>query len=181
MQTIMPTMAKICSHCKIELAAAGMMLPIGTIRCQDCPRLLCGGCCVPQHRRAPLHRVQVSHDSVFSVGELALILIQVWDGGWQRTTLAEEGLEYQLGHGGDACMWPLDVTPMTVIDWTGCQTVQLKYCGCGGFERGAVGRWNQILANGWYRAGLVHPQICATFRVLSDEDYELRYQFEPFS
>jgi hypothetical protein len=63
---------------------------------------------------------------------------------------------------------------MTVIDRTGTQTINIKFCGCGIFEPGPAGEWSQIVANGWHRAGLIHPRVCATFRVLSqpnEQDY----------
>jgi hypothetical protein len=64
---------------------------------------------------------------------------------------------------------------MTAIGKSTVQTVNIKMCGCGTFEPGAAGDWAQIKAIGWYRAGLIHPRVCATFRVLSRE-YEAEYE-----
>jgi hypothetical protein len=84
-------------------------------------------------------------------------------------TLATEGLIFHLGHGGKACLWPVEPPiPMTVIDKWGTQTVNVKYCGCGNFEPGPAGDWGQIVDIGWYRAALIHPRVCSTFRVLSE-------------
>ncbi|KAJ7887717.1 hypothetical protein B0H13DRAFT_1888761 [Mycena leptocephala] len=92
----------------------------------------------------------------------------VWDRGWQTSTLGEQGLIHHLGHGGDPCLWPMEqATCMTVIGAYGCQRIHLRFCGCGIFEPGERGIWEQILANGWYRAGLISPRVCAAFRVLS--------------
>lgn len=89
---------------------------------------------------------------------------------WLHTTLAKEGFVYQLGHHGGPCLKPEEpIVPIFVIDRKASQTVNVKYCGCGKFESGARGNWEQILHNGWYRAGLVHPRVCATFEVMSSE------------
>ncbi|KAJ7130588.1 hypothetical protein C8R44DRAFT_732100 [Mycena epipterygia] len=148
-----------CGACGIQLAPAGVTLPIDTVMCDDCgPKLLCSRCCMTEHRRKPLHK------------------IRVWEQGWQGSSLVEEGLVFQLGHGWQPCLWPIEpASSMTVIDMNGIHTVRLAYYRCGKFEPGTVGNWQQILDNGWYRAALVHLRVCATFRVLS-ADMELRYQ-----
>lgn len=55
---------------------------------------------------------------------------------------------------------------MQVIDYTGWHTVNVNYCGCGRYANDATGDWEQVLASGWHRAGLIHNRVCATFKVL---------------
>ncbi|KAJ7807052.1 hypothetical protein B0H13DRAFT_2386680 [Mycena leptocephala] len=83
---LMSGMAKICDKCETELAGRAGFLPTGTVMCADCEgglRLLCRRCCLLEHACRPLHR------------------IQVWEGAWQDSTLAQIGLIYHLAHGGD--------------------------------------------------------------------------------
>ncbi|KAJ7889256.1 hypothetical protein B0H13DRAFT_1888091 [Mycena leptocephala] len=155
----MPGLAKLCGVCEMELGGRDAMLQHGTIMCGDCgPKLMCKRCCLTEHKTKPLHR------------------LRVWERGWQPTTLAQEGLIINLGHGGLPCLWPINPPiAMTVIGKSTVQTVNVKMCGCGIFEPGAAGDWAQIKAIGWYRAGLIHPRVCTTFRVLSRE-YETEYE-----
>ncbi|KAJ7805543.1 hypothetical protein B0H13DRAFT_2387661 [Mycena leptocephala] len=159
---LMPTMAKICGVCEMELAARNAMLQHGTFMCCDCgPKLMCKRCCMAEHKMQPLHRVKL------------------WEHGWQATTLAEEGLVYNLGHQGKPCLWPVHPPiAMTVISKAGAQTVNMMKCGCGIYEAGVAGEWAQIKAIGWFRAGLIHSRVCATFRVLSRE---CEAEYEPGS
>ncbi|KAJ7169178.1 hypothetical protein C8R43DRAFT_1121070 [Mycena crocata] len=143
-------LVKSCGSCCVEIAPANSMMPPGTILCETCGlMLLCARCCRSEHRREPLHK------------------IKVWEGGWEESTLRAEGFVYQLGHGGQACLSPEEPSrPMLVIDISGCQTVQVKFCGCGRYDEGESGNWKQILDNGWFESSLVHPAACATFKVL---------------
>ncbi|KAJ7115650.1 hypothetical protein C8R43DRAFT_961076 [Mycena crocata] len=82
----------------------------------------------------------------------------IWGFGWEESTLRAEGLVHQLGHGGRVCLSPEEPSrPMLIIDATGCQTVQLKFCGCGKYEQDVNGDWQQIFDNGWHQSSLVHP------------------------
>ncbi|KAJ7679528.1 hypothetical protein DFH06DRAFT_1316427 [Mycena polygramma] len=101
--------------------------------------------------RRPLHRVKV------------------WGGGWHSTTLAEEGLIHHLGHQGQPCLWPVQPPVTMMVMAHGVQWVTVQFCGCGNFEPGPAGEWSQIVANGWFRAGLIHPRVCSTFRVMRPE------------
>jgi hypothetical protein len=156
----------------MELAASTAMLPTGTVMCNDCddgPKLLCPRCCASQHRRKPLHRIKVSRTKTELITGGLDERQQVWESGWQTSTLGEQGLIHHLGHGGQPCLWPLETIEMTVITPHGFQRVYLVLCGCCDFEGGERGVWQQILASGWYRAGLIHPRVCSSFRVLSAE------------
>ncbi|KAJ7618260.1 hypothetical protein DFH06DRAFT_1342530 [Mycena polygramma] len=145
------TMVKACGKCEMELATQSVMLPEGAIMCMDCgPLLLCRRCCFEGHQEYPLHN------------------IKVWCPRWERSSLADEGLVVKLGHGGAACMRPLEPPrSMSVISMGGLHRVNMKFCGCGKFEAGAAGDWAQIRAYGWYRASLMHPLFCATFEVMT--------------
>ncbi|KAJ7678866.1 hypothetical protein DFH06DRAFT_1315842 [Mycena polygramma] len=156
LREMLSTMAKICAACEMEVAARDAMLSEGTFMCTDCgPKLYCQSCCMKEHRRKPLHRVQI------------------WEGGWKATTLADEGLIHHLGHQGQPCLWPLQPPAEVMVMCNGPQAVILQFCGCGNFEPGRAGEWSQIRANGWFRAGLVHPRVCAAFRVMSDQQEAL--------
>ncbi|KAF9005817.1 hypothetical protein BDZ89DRAFT_1145029 [Hymenopellis radicata] len=92
-------------------------------RCLSCGDFLeCSQCCLDRHARAPLH------------------FIEIWrNGSWERTTLHELGLVYQIGHQGAPCTYP-DATPrlMTVLHVTGYirSPTVIATAGC----RTAVGR-----------------------------------------
>ncbi|KAJ7142168.1 hypothetical protein C8R46DRAFT_1233203 [Mycena filopes] len=149
---VMSSLPKLCGACDVQLAAANCALPWDTVMCIECgPKLLCTRCFQSEHKMRPLHR------------------IKVWQGGWLQSTLTDQGLEFHLGHGGRRCMWPLDAARLTVIGRNGCHNIVVRYCGCGLFEPGEAGRWQQILAIGWHRAGLISQHICSSFRVLTAE------------
>ncbi|KAJ7629536.1 hypothetical protein DFH06DRAFT_1338421 [Mycena polygramma] len=97
--------------------------------CDACGSLLCYGCCLSDHGQTPLH------------------ILKEWTGlGWQKITLAEIGLVYQLGHDGLQCGAPLaTVHSVKVWDTAGAQTVNFRYCGC----TGAVFRGGQLAGAGW--------------------------------
>ncbi|KAJ7126591.1 hypothetical protein C8R43DRAFT_1211351 [Mycena crocata] len=98
---------------------------------------------------------------------------QIWEDGWQESTLREEGFVYQLGHNGRACLSPEEPSrPLLLIGLEGSQTVQVKFCACGKYDGGRAGDWQQILDKGWFHSSLVHPGACATFKVFEDvEDF----------
>ncbi|KAJ6504318.1 hypothetical protein C8R47DRAFT_1210385 [Mycena vitilis] len=147
----MSTMVKACSSCEIELATQSRAFQDdGALVCLDChASLYCPRCCLRAHQREPLHRVKI------------------WEGRWAVTTLADEGLVVNLGHGGDACLYPTGpVVGLTVLTMGGVHRVNVRFCGCGKFENSDKGEWQQILANGWHRATLLHRRVCATFQIM---------------
>ncbi|KAJ7684865.1 hypothetical protein DFH06DRAFT_1118521 [Mycena polygramma] len=149
----MSTMTKACSSCKIELATQSRAFQDGgALICLDChANLYCLRCCLRAHQREPLHRLKIW-----------------WEGRWTATTLADEGLVVNLGHGGEACLYPSGpVVGLTVLTMRGIHRVNVRFCGCGKFESSDEGEWHQILANGWHRATLLHRRVCATFKIMS--------------
>ncbi|KAJ7604867.1 hypothetical protein DFH06DRAFT_1150817 [Mycena polygramma] len=157
------TMTKICGACSIEIAAMNEPVPEGTFLCRTCgPLLLCNRCCMSVHRAHPLH------------------FLKIWEeGAWLNTTLGDEGFVYQLGHNGEPCVAPQEwVTPMVVIDWSGVHTVPLRFCECGQFQAGQEGKSEQLAASGWQRSGIVHPGVCATFKVLEASQFIRRRQYK---
>ncbi|KAJ7758064.1 hypothetical protein B0H16DRAFT_1721174 [Mycena metata] len=146
---LMSSMTKLCGACNTILAGPYTMLPVGTVMCLDCgPRLFCADCCKAEHEMRPLH------------------ITREWelDGGWRAASLAELGMEYHFGHNRRPCVWPMEpVAVLMVIAENGLHKIMVKYCGCGGFERGALGWWRQIEDMGWYRAGIISSAICSTF------------------
>lgn len=75
-----------------------------------------------------------------------------------------EGLVYQLGHGGKACIYPKDCHEMTVIGNNTIQMVRFRYCGCDASDR--ANNIEQLLRNHWYPATVIDPHTCATFECL---------------
>ncbi|KAF9002597.1 hypothetical protein BDZ89DRAFT_1146428 [Hymenopellis radicata] len=76
-------------------------------RCKDCGDFLeCRECSLDRHSWSPLHAIQVWRDEC-----------------WNRTSLYDMGLVYQVGHQGGRCIYP-DQTPrlMTVIHVNGIHT-----------------------------------------------------------
>ncbi|KAF9002596.1 hypothetical protein BDZ89DRAFT_1146427 [Hymenopellis radicata] len=118
-------------------------------RCQDCGDFLeCRECSLDRHALSPLH------------------IIQVWrDECWNRTSLYDMGLVYQVGHQSGRCINP-DQTPrsMSVIHVNGIHTVRYMYCSCdiSDYEN----KWQQLLRNGWYPATTPYPATCATMEVV---------------
>ncbi|KAJ6449028.1 hypothetical protein C8R47DRAFT_1230815 [Mycena vitilis] len=161
MSTFWSTMVKACGECEMELASQSVMLPEGTVMCMNCgPKLLCTRCCLKGHQTKPLHK------------------IKVWEPTWQQSTLAHEGLVVNLGHRGEPCLWPVEPPKgLTIIAWDGYHRVNVRYCGCGKFERNGAGDWAQIRASGWHRAGITGSRICATFEVMT-RAMEMYYEKE---
>ncbi|KAF8989456.1 hypothetical protein BDZ89DRAFT_974704 [Hymenopellis radicata] len=118
-------------------------------RCRSCGDFLeCSTCCVERHQRSPLH------------------FLQTWrNGSWERTTLRELHLVYQVGHQGGPCPHPdTSLRTMTLLHSTGVHTVPFRYCDCSRAD--GLHKWQQLLRTGWYPATTRQPQTCATLEVL---------------
>ncbi|KAF9001427.1 hypothetical protein BDZ89DRAFT_968328, partial [Hymenopellis radicata] len=134
-----------CSSCNIQMEECEELF-----RCQSCGDFLeCETCCLKRHERAPVHAIQVWRDAT-----------------WQRVSLREMGLVYQLGHQGAKCRVP-DATPhiMTVMHVNGVHQVNMRYCGCSVSD--GEHRWQQLLRSGLYPATTRYPATCATIEVLN--------------
>ncbi|KAJ7017744.1 hypothetical protein C8F04DRAFT_1214941 [Mycena alexandri] len=118
-------------------------------RCGDCGVFLqCQKCCLERHAFTPLH------------------FLEEWNGDfWERTTLQDLGLVYQLGHEGMRCKYPHPFTrSLTVVDTTGIHEINYRFCACTRSDKSS--NLKQFLRNGWYPASFTDPDSCATFRVL---------------
>ncbi|KAJ7578419.1 hypothetical protein C8J56DRAFT_797312 [Mycena floridula] len=146
-----------CSRCSspLEVSTNGRMddsawdsLASEPFRCRICGlALLCRSCCLSNHSRLPLH------------------VIQIWNGSfWAKTSLFEQGLCYQLGHGGARCQVPGKQQTMTIMGTSMIQTVLVAHCGCDRSDR--LTAVQELLQNGWYPATVTVPQTCATFECL---------------
>lgn len=135
-------------------------------RCKTCGDLVeCQVCCVRRHERIPTHVVQVCVNNSSCIMPLTLG-IQVWkDGSWERCSLYQMGLVYQLGHSGGPCRWP-DPTPrlITIMAGLTIQTVSCRFCKCAASDR--CHPWQQLLRCGWYPATTHIPQTCASVELL---------------
>ncbi|KAF9006888.1 hypothetical protein BDZ89DRAFT_1144615 [Hymenopellis radicata] len=149
-----------CSSCQIDLDVSEERDPEPMegqprvsrerpYRCRSCGDFVeCKRCCLTRHERSPLH------------------VIKVWrEGTWERTTLRELGLVYQIGHGGAPCPYP-DQTPrlMTVLHVTGVHVVAFRYCGCSAAD--TIHHIQQLLRTSWYPATTQRPSTCMTMEVL---------------
>ncbi|KAK0435653.1 hypothetical protein EV421DRAFT_1892517 [Armillaria borealis] len=89
-----------CKVCKVDL---------GLFRCLSCmdARCLCRICMVAAHEGLPLHRIEEWCSSFF-----------------RKTTLAQLGLNYELGHGyRTPCLFPAIVSDFVIIDTEGIHTL----------------------------------------------------------
>ncbi|KAJ7026087.1 hypothetical protein C8F04DRAFT_1268559 [Mycena alexandri] len=73
----------LCGACDTVIAAAGTVLPLRTVLCDECgDGPVCQDCCITAHAAAPLH------------------MLKSWNGHyWEPTTLRQQGFVYQMGHG----------------------------------------------------------------------------------
>jgi hypothetical protein len=86
------------------------------------------------------------------------------------------GFIYQIGH-EEECQRPeAIVSSLLVIDIHGTIPIRLQYCGCGKFDPGEEGHWQQIRYNGWHPSLLNHVGVWATFetRAYGKRIHELR-------
>ncbi|KAJ6499626.1 hypothetical protein C8R47DRAFT_1211936 [Mycena vitilis] len=131
-----------CGHCKTKLKSQSGRF----FACVTCSEFLCHSCCTTDHKRRPLH------------------LLKEWTGVfWERTSLADLGLVYQLGHPGRDCHRPdADVHSMRVLDTTGVHMVNYRFCTC----VMARPRSEQILSAGWHPPG-DQVDVCETWGLLA--------------
>ncbi|KAL1658562.1 hypothetical protein GGF50DRAFT_120743 [Schizophyllum commune] len=125
--------------------------PIGVAEmycCWECGDFLeCRECCLKRHRTMPLH------------------IIQSWTGEyWQKVTLANMGLIYQVGHGGLPCVSPDPVVRTMVVVDEVIHTVRFRYCSCRGLR--SLNPVRQLLRNRWWPATVTDPETVVTFRAL---------------
>ncbi|KAJ7913300.1 hypothetical protein B0H13DRAFT_1873982 [Mycena leptocephala] len=185
-----------CDMCRTQLGPRAADIDTRAFRCFNCElSVQCETCCSQAHLNFAGHTVQrmqhrvgrAGHDagvwddyvhclqpeaflsSMLHVGAQTIPLAS-YPGLGARLDADDSGARGHLGHRGACCLWPVEPA-------IGMTTVNLKYCGCGNFEPGAAGEWDQIVANGWFRAGLVHPRVCATFQVMSLADEANSIQF----
>ncbi len=78
-------------------------------------------------------------------------------------TLAELGLNFQLGHKlGTPCPSPAIITKFVIIDVDGIHTVNMAFCDC----TQGIERHIQLLRRRLFPATTIYPQTAITFRVL---------------
>ncbi|CAK5278522.1 unnamed protein product [Mycena citricolor] len=121
----------------------------GIFKCSDCGVFLqCRKCLLDGHKTFPLH------------------IVKEWNGNWwNRVSLAELGLVYQLGHGGHRCPFPAEKPqPIVVIHAPYIHQVRMCYCQCS--KSDYANNVQQLLRNGWYPATTIDPGTCATFETL---------------
>ncbi|KAJ7582414.1 hypothetical protein C8J56DRAFT_894327 [Mycena floridula] len=89
-----------------------------------------------------------------------------WNGRfWEKSTLFDEGLTYQLGHGGFACPCPKEtLQTMTVMGEATIQSIRVRWCQCERSDQ--EDPVEVLLRNRWYPATIGNPQTVATFDAL---------------
>ncbi|KAF9001442.1 hypothetical protein BDZ89DRAFT_929683, partial [Hymenopellis radicata] len=120
--------------------------------CETCgDSLECEECCLTRHKHLPLHCV-----------------LQVWKvrGFFERVTLREMGLVFQLGHRHSSCPVPQKIKRVTVMHVNGVHQIHISHCGCDRHGDDS-NSWDEPMENGWYPATTVAPQTFATFEVLN--------------
>ncbi|SJL12375.1 uncharacterized protein ARMOST_15801 [Armillaria ostoyae] len=128
-----------CEVCKVDS---------GLFRCLSCvdTRCLCQTCMVAAHEGLPLHRIEEWCSSFF-----------------RKTTLAQLGLKYELGHEyRTPCLFPAIVPDFVVVDTEGIHTVNMAFCNC---TQGIP--WHiQLLRQRLFPVTTIYPHSAFTFRVL---------------
>ncbi|KIJ89496.1 hypothetical protein K443DRAFT_117906, partial [Laccaria amethystina LaAM-08-1] len=122
----------------------------GIFRCIDCPSgrmLKCAECIVALHQSLPLHR------------------IERWNGlFFDKDSLQNLGLRYQLGHSGASCPSPqAGPKHFLVFDTSGPHFITIDYCNC---SNEPLKNWTQLLREKWFPATHSRPQTVFTFDCL---------------
>ncbi|KAJ6514372.1 hypothetical protein C8R47DRAFT_1206735 [Mycena vitilis] len=147
------------THCPTCPATTPPEMP--RYRCKDCmiPDLFCKHCCLVDHARHPLHRIEYWDGTQFTQ--------KYWDDvkrKWTPLTLKEMGLRVQLGHCvNEVCEAPqAGHKNFTVIHNNSIHDVAVDFCGCK--DAAIVGsRRQQLLRRSWFPATHREPQTCSTF------------------
>jgi hypothetical protein len=128
--------------------------------------LQCAQCVVKAHVNHPLHRLEVSFQSLFVSFHDDNLCPKQWDcvsGFFHCKMLYGFGLVIRLGHHGRPCPVPCTLAkPFIVIDMNGVHQLRLEYCGCSRAQE----NFRQILCHAWYPASSDQPKMAFTFDVL---------------
>jgi hypothetical protein len=141
----------------------------GTIKCRDCftQLLRCRTCVAEEHKDLPFHRLQVLRFRCVLLF-FNLQLCQVWNGRFfEKLSLKDLGLRYQLGHGGAKCPMPSPgPSNLLVFDTSGVHSVAVDFCDCG--QSGHVlHQRTQFLRARWFPATFDRPKTVFTFDCLA--------------
>ena len=92
-------------------------------------------------------------------------ICQRWNGNFfEKDSLQNLGLRYQLGHSSVPCPCPHPGPANFVIfDLSGFHNVSINYCLCGDEP---LPFWTQLLREGWFPATLLRPQTVFSFDFL---------------
>lgn len=130
----------------------------------DCfgPSLLCQGCCVGEHHKHPLHRIEVRVR--FMATRCCVNVAQEWRGDhFQQTSLRKLGLVVQIGEHGKSTSCPMpNRRVVVVLHLNGIHEVVVEACGC----RFDLELYQQFLRTSWFPATPLSPETCATFELL---------------
>lgn len=124
--------------------------------------LLCRGCCVSEHHKHPLHRIEVRVHCLAT--RRCVDMAQEWKGDhFEQTSLRELGLIIQLGEHPPSTSCPMPQRKVVVVlHLNGIHEVIVEACGC----RFDVELYQQFLRASWFPATPLVPETCATFELL---------------
>ena len=148
----------------------GMCMACGTTpatyRCRDCviAQPLCKCCVLQMHKTNPLHVLEVTCFYFLSVVRASPAIKEWRRSRFQRVTLKELGLRFQLGHlDGKSCPAVESAhIDFVVIASNGIHTINLDFCGCPGHPEQYV----QLLEMRWWPSTPKSPRSAATMEVL---------------
>ncbi|KZT12101.1 uncharacterized protein LAESUDRAFT_640833, partial [Laetiporus sulphureus 93-53] len=142
---------------------------VRTVHCQDrsdeC--LHCTDCIITRHASFPLHCICRG----MSLTTSCIWISNVFD----KITLRELGLIYQLGHAGASCSDPSPPCAICICDINGVHLVNVHFCQCGTLKNGIIYKWQQLLHTHFFSASTTWPQTAFTFDIL-DFFHELTLQ-----
>jgi hypothetical protein len=97
--------------------------------------------------------------------QLTQVICQRWTGNFfEKDSLQNLGLRYQLGHSSAPCPCPHPgPANFIVFDLSGPHHVSIDYCQCG---EDPLPFWTQLLREGWFPATQSRPQTAFTFDCL---------------
>ena len=97
--------------------------------------------------------------------QLMQVICQRWTGKFfEKDSLQNLGLRYQLGHSSAPCPCPQPgPANFIVFDLSGPHNVSINYCQCG---EEPLPFWTQLLCEGWFPATHSRPQTVFTFDCL---------------
>ena len=114
-----------------------------------------------------LHSVQMCAEHIVEMHKnLPFHVVERWDRGvgfWERCSLGSLGLQINLGHRGDKCLYSMYNRETTVVHERGIDTITINYCGCRNVN---TPQSTQLLSVGLWPSSWQKPQTVFTFHMM---------------